>query len=484
VEKLAVVTLVTSPEWQQLAAITLPSQRHYAARLGADFVVLDRRVYPHPHYDKWQLYDLLAGYDRVLYLDADMIVRPDCPDLFVCVPPDYVGGENELLSCPGQAQELERFCQRLGIGPLPCPFYLNCGLFVVSARHRELFRQPEAVPTDLPWPEQSHFNARLIGERYAVCYLPPAFNDRHRQGDYLRRSFILHYSCTGYQERIDAIRRDLDAWDRLFRGAVRQRSLLAPAAPETSPSAALSDHDYVSPGLQPVAADRFFPHLVVGDKSTCPWPYFRRQIPHHWYVDRRAPAVGFLNRDEAHILYNTALQFRGRPALEIGCWLGWSTCHLALAGVQLDVIDPVLERGDFRASVAAALDAAGVRQAVNLVGGLSPQTVQELAGQRHSKWSLFFIDGNHDAPHPLRDAMACEACAAPDALVLFHDLASPDVANALDHLQANGWHTRLYHTAQIMGAAWRGNVRPVEHVPDPSVAWPVPAHLRRHCVGR
>jgi predicted O-methyltransferase YrrM len=220
--------------------------------------------------------------------------------------------------------------------------------------------------------------------------------------------------------------------------------------------------------------------MVVGDKAACSWPYLRRQIPHCWYVDRRAPGVGFLNRDEAHVLYNTALRFRGQPALEIGCWLGWSACHLALAGVQLDVIDPILERHDFCASVAASLDAAGVRQAVNLIGGCSPQKVHELAAQRKGKWSLFFIDGNHDAPYPLQDAMACEVCAAPDALMLFHDLVSPDVAQALDYLQDHGWDTTVYQTMQVMGAAWRGNVKPVEHIPDPTVAWPVPDHLRRH----
>jgi hypothetical protein len=476
-EKLAVVTLVTSPEWRQLATITLPSQRYYAERLGADFVVLDRRVYPHPHYDKWQIADLLACYDRVLYLDADLIVRPDCPDLFVTVPPEYVGGENELLSFPRVAQELARFCQRLGIGPLPCPFYLNAGLFLASARHRHLFRPPEAVPADLPWPEQSHFNARLIGERCPVCFLPPAFNDRHRRGDYLRRSFVLHYSCMSNRERIDAIQRDLDGWDRLFRCDARQRPPHSPGRTETAPPTGFSDHDYVSTGLEPVSADRFFPDMIVGDKSACLWPYLRRQIPHRWYVDRRAPQVGFLNRDEVHILYNTALMFRGRPALEVGCWLGWSTCHLALAGVRLDVIDPILEKHNFHASVVASLEAAGVRQSVNLVAGLSPQKIYELAESRTDRWSLFFIDGNHDSPGPLQDATACAFCAAPDALILFHDLASPDVAAGLRYLRDHGWKAFVYQTMQIMGVAWRGNVRPVGHIPDPAVAWELPRHL-------
>jgi tetratricopeptide (TPR) repeat protein len=51
----AVATLVTSSEYEKLAEITLPSQREYAHRIHADFIVLNERGYSHPHYDKWQL---------------------------------------------------------------------------------------------------------------------------------------------------------------------------------------------------------------------------------------------------------------------------------------------------------------------------------------------------------------------------------------------------------------------------------------------
>ena len=80
--------------------------------------------------------------------------------------------------------------------------------------------------------------------------------------------------------------------------------------------------DYVSPGLNRLDVDFAFPNLIVGDPATHPWPYLRGEVPHNWYVDRRVPWMGFLNRDEAHLIYNNALQFRGRKALEIGCWMG------------------------------------------------------------------------------------------------------------------------------------------------------------------
>lgn len=231
--------------------------------------------------------------------------------------------------------------------------------------------------------------------------------------------------------------------------------------------------DYVSPGLRVVRPDQAFPHLRPGDALHHPWKYLRRDVPHIWYVDERFPLMGFLNRDEATLLHNIALQFAGRPALEIGSWLGWSTCHLALAGVNLDVIDPALEDPASRSSIENSLAACGVLDRVHLVPGRSPEAIASLG----RKWDLFFIDGDHDAPAPVRDTLACLPHASQDCAFVFHDLAAPAVAEALRLLAARGFQTMVYQTAQIMGMAWRGRVTPVAHVPDPEVAWQLPMHL-------
>jgi hypothetical protein len=214
--KVAVVTLATTPEFEKLAETTFPSQLRYALRIKADSVVLKKRVYSHPHYDKWQLYDLLAHYDRIVFLDADTIVRPDCPNLFSMVPESHFAGENELVSFPGQRENLKAFLQAAGMSPLACPYYLNGGVIVASKQHRDIFRPPEVVLLDVPWPEQSHLNARLIGENVPVKFLSSAFNDRHRRNSYHRSSFILHYSVMPINKRIESAKRDLEEWSRLF----------------------------------------------------------------------------------------------------------------------------------------------------------------------------------------------------------------------------------------------------------------------------
>jgi hypothetical protein len=208
--------------------------------------------------------------------------------------------------------------------------------------------------------------------------------------------------------------------------------------------------DYISPNLSVPDLAALFPNMIVGDTQALTWPYFRKEIDHTWYTDRRNPQVGFINRDEAAILYSNAQLFAGRRGIEVGAWRGWSTCHLLVSGLaSLHVVEPLLA---------------------------DPEEVVRL-GEGGQRWSFAFIDGDHDGQAPTNDALACERYLEPTAMVLFHDLVSPHVAAALRALDARGWKTMAYQTAQIMGVAWRGDISPVAHTPDPTQKWSVPDHL-------
>ena len=226
-----------------------------------------------------------------------------------------------------------------------------------------------------------------------------------------------------------------------------------------------------------IIPDQCFPDMVRGNPQSNNWKYLRRGLPHGWLVDRRAPTIGFLNRDEAHILYNQAMRFRGKKVLEIGCWMGWSACHLAMAGVDLDIIDPALGDKTIQNSVRSSLQLSRFAGHVHFVVGSSPAAVHELARARPSGWSFIFVDGDHEGDAPLNDVIACEPYATPDSAMMFHDLASPYVARAVSYLKSKGWKIRVYHTAQMMALAWRGDVCPVAHYPDPRVEWSIPEHV-------
>src|SRR5215207_9104 len=261
----------------------------------------------------------------------------------------------------------------------------------------------------------------------------------------------------------------------------QDRSAMEPSPGEQSATAAMPTWDYVSRGLRDPRLKRLFPQMVAGDRSQNTWPYLRSEIPHSWYVDARFPTMGFLSLDEATLLHALALPFAGKPGLEIGCWRGWSTAHLLAAGVVLDVVDPILADEGPREEIRAIARGLGAADRTTLLGAPSPGGVVQAAERRGEPWSFIFIDGDHEAPGPFLDAVAVAPYAADDAMIVFHDLASPHVAAGLDALRDLGWATRVFQTMQIMGVAWRGAAAPVSHHPDGRVAWTIPEHLQALC---
>jgi predicted O-methyltransferase YrrM len=235
--------------------------------------------------------------------------------------------------------------------------------------------------------------------------------------------------------------------------------------------------DYVAEGLAAPFLDPLFPNMIEADKSASTWPYFRKDIDHPFRVDRRNPTVGFINRDEAAILYANARAFKGRGGIEIGAWRGWSTAHLIAAGLApLDVVEPLLADADWRREFEEVVRGAGGSASTVLHPEKSPGAVVRL-GQSGARWSFAFIDGDHDGEAPTSDALACAPYLETTAMVVFHDLVSPHVAAALQALAAKGWSVMAYQTAQMMGVAWRGAVTPAAHRPDPAQPWRVPDHL-------
>jgi hypothetical protein len=79
-----------------------------------------------------------------------------------------------------------------------------------------------------------------------------------------------------------------------------------------------------------------------------------------------------------------------------------------------------------------------------------------------------------------KDAKVCCKYSDNDSMVIFHDLAYPEVANGFAYFVkecSNQWKTKIYQTQQIIGIAWKGNITPPEHIPDPKFNWTIPKHL-------
>jgi lipopolysaccharide biosynthesis glycosyltransferase len=203
---LAVVTVAIGAEFRQIAALTHPLMVDYASRIGADFVSLHTRA-ENPYLEKLRLRDYLCLYERVLFLDTDVLVRPDCPDLFQLVPVDGFGAWLASNHSPRFDPEIARLQQQLGdIGWLKT--YFNSGVMVVSRQHRDAFA-PVTEAYDEPF-DQGLLNYRVQKLGYRIFDIGHRFNHTGVASLTADRfeSYIIHFAGQK-QQRPDAIRADL-----------------------------------------------------------------------------------------------------------------------------------------------------------------------------------------------------------------------------------------------------------------------------------
>lgn len=68
----------------EICNITKNTWEHYCKRHGIDFYVIDTELYSNtsPHWYRYWIFDLKPDYDRYLYVDTDIMVKWDAPNIF------------------------------------------------------------------------------------------------------------------------------------------------------------------------------------------------------------------------------------------------------------------------------------------------------------------------------------------------------------------------------------------------------------------
>jgi hypothetical protein len=220
--KLALVTICCGDFYQRMAAHTHPTLRAYAERIGADFIAWDDYTgHTFPHYKKMELAGLLDTYDRLVYVDTDILIRDDAPSLFDVVPADAVGMLDESLFCE-RRHETIAFMERTGFDSLAWDGrYYNSGVMVMSREHRGILAPPP-VEYDGVLKEQNYINAMVAKLKIKVFPLPYRFNRIYPMdsllGESRHDSYFMHYAGArdGLTEDqvVDLIAADLELWRR------------------------------------------------------------------------------------------------------------------------------------------------------------------------------------------------------------------------------------------------------------------------------
>lgn len=210
-------TISIGRDYQQIAQLTHPFMKQYAEKIGAEFINITGPA-ERPHWQKFLIGQLLDRYDRVLYMDTDIYVKPHTPDLFGIVPFHEIGMFEE-----GKYED--RYPAMMNIG-LRYPehlaavgnwngLYYNTGVMVVSGMHRELFLHPNTAISDCFF-EQSYINLMISEKNTPMLDIGFRFNHMSLMDRFIydrSLSYIIHYA--GWHQRgginnlIDQIRRDI-----------------------------------------------------------------------------------------------------------------------------------------------------------------------------------------------------------------------------------------------------------------------------------
>ncbi|MDB9372416.1 glycosyltransferase [Nodularia sphaerocarpa] len=144
----AVVTLCVGDAANRLGEITHPFLRAYAEKIGANFVEINnlKMGFDVPYFEKYQISNLLEKYDRIIYMDTDIIVDAKCPDLFAIVPEDNFGAflvSNYTYFHDGAVKDIQKELEDIGWERK----YFNSGVMVVSQYHRQVFTKDHNLVT-------------------------------------------------------------------------------------------------------------------------------------------------------------------------------------------------------------------------------------------------------------------------------------------------------------------------------------------------
>jgi hypothetical protein len=214
--KTAVVTF-NSPKYQTVSLVTHPTMKAYADKIGAEFVSM--QIADGTADVRLLAKSLFTAYDRIIYLDGDLIIRDDTPSLFEIVPKEKVGAVMEGRFIP-QAPRLNQLLHMVGHPKAETnSLFFGCGVLVASKEHESIFEKVDKLG---PIQDKFVINFNLIAKDVPVYFLNYRFNYQHFMdiytGEVRHNAYIIHYSgaLKGLTpaQLSEIVQSDLDVWKK------------------------------------------------------------------------------------------------------------------------------------------------------------------------------------------------------------------------------------------------------------------------------
>lgn len=199
---------------KEMTDITHPVMREYAKKIGADFIVLDEKREDSVHYRILDFYKLFDKYDRIISMDSDICITPDCPNLFDIVSEDKIGTVYEDMGHRQDYRRMRIVRARQQFGDIGWKTgYINTGVAVFSKCHKELFKKRELY-MDLGYDDVylGYWIKKLGYKVFQLSYKlnhMSLFSEEWNGNPNRLNSYIIHYAGNGFTgDRMGDLKRD------------------------------------------------------------------------------------------------------------------------------------------------------------------------------------------------------------------------------------------------------------------------------------
>lgn len=187
----ALITVAPDVKSQAELAITGDRMRAYAHNHGLDFVTitsLSRQRYLAAN--KYAYAEVASRYEQSLWLDTDVVVDPDAPSIFDCVPVGSWGMVDDLVFMEQTEwfrEEWRRMQSAWGVPSTPVPKAWNSGV-VVAPRDAARCYYPSPMRVPNVWCAEQHWHTQCILEKDApIADLAVGWNNGYPWREWLNQ---------------------------------------------------------------------------------------------------------------------------------------------------------------------------------------------------------------------------------------------------------------------------------------------------------
>lgn len=280
-ERRCIFTVAVGKEMKWLFSITHPFMREYARKCNADFVIVDdnwRKDSEHPCLLKQAVNSFWYRYDRVLYVDSDILIKPNAPNIFEEVPIGFLGVFDEFNYANASMKErkleyIRKYVEKhnelypsvpLKVAePIPDGFY-NMGVFVCSKDtnpHKPIENRTMRLGVS-PHYDQTYCNSIIKSDNIPVKSLSRNWN-KFRSLIRNKRDFEEAYFVHYVGKETENIKKDIEDYGLLNKSTKRVKDEYTKVSKESVSTVEIAPKPIatVQDGIK-----RFICTIIVGNK--------------------------------------------------------------------------------------------------------------------------------------------------------------------------------------------------------------------------